>query len=244
MDIGPGPRSTHGVDGPRTSIMARLTSDGHDALHLEGQLDTSVCRCYFDGVGELALCFITSGTAGGTKGVSKWILWRCSIFLSESDAVLHRGVNCGPRVDGGLLHPITNEMVTGRRAGQVALGHVSIVFLFELSRAVRRLSGGFTLGRPRSDPDVTTHHDAVHGLRAAPEPDATLRETFKVSESPPLVEQDLPHVKFPPYQRKRYASTQNVRHPHGPGHGLLPGVVIVFFSDIITSWCGVLPLSY
>ena len=63
MDLGPGPRSTHGVDGPRTSIMARLTSDGHDALHLQGQLDTGVCWCDINGVRELALRFVTSGTA-------------------------------------------------------------------------------------------------------------------------------------------------------------------------------------
>ena len=188
MDLGSGPRETHGLDGPSPSPVVGTPRDWHDALHLQGEFDTGVCRCDTDGVRELALRFITAGTAGGTKGVSKWILWRCSIFLSESDAVLHRGVNCGPRVDGGLLHPITNEMVTGRRAGQVALGHVSIVFLFELSRAVRRVPGGLAARRARCDPDVTINHDAVHGLRAAPEPDATLRQAVEVSQFVTLVQ--------------------------------------------------------
>ena len=157
--------------------------------------------------------------------------------------MLHRGVNCGSRVDGRVLHPITNKMESSSRAGQVALGHVFTISMLELPRVVRRLFSGFTLGRAGRDPDAPTRHDAVHGLRAAPEPDAALCETFEVSQFVTLVEQDLPHVKLPSYERKRYASTQNVRHPHGPGHGLLPGVIIMFFSDAIASWCGVLPLS-
>ena len=158
--------------------------------------------------------------------------------------MLHRGVNCGSRVDGRVLHPITNKMESSSRAGQVALGHVFTIILLELPRAVRRLLGGLSSRCIRSDPDVTTRHDAVHGLRAAPEPDAALCETVEVSQFVALVEQDLPHVKFPPYERKRYSSVKNVRHPHGPGHGLLPGVIIMFFSDVILSWLCVLPLSY
>ena len=145
------------------------------------------------------MCLITSGTARRSKGVPERIVWCCSIFSSESDAVLHRGVNCGSRVDGCILHPITDKMEPRSRAGQVALGHVFTIIMFELPGVVRRLFSGFTLGRAGRDPDAPTRHDAVHGLRAAPEPDAALRETFEVSQPLALVEQDLPHVKFPPY---------------------------------------------
>ena len=168
--------------------MVGTLSDGHDALHLQGQFDTGVCRCDTDGVRELALCFSTFGTARRSKGVSKWIVWRCTLFLSESDAVLHRGVNCGSRVDGRLLHPITNEMESRKCAGQVALGHVFTIIMFELPGVVRRLFSGFTLGRARRDPDAPTRHDAVHGLRAAPEPDAALRQAVEVSQFVALVQ--------------------------------------------------------
>ena len=102
--------------------------------------------------------------------------------------MLHRSVNCRSRVDGRILHPITDKMESRKCTGQVALGHVPIIVVLELSRVVRRVPGGFTLGRAGRDPDVTITHDAVHGLRAAPEPDATLRETLEVSQSLALVQ--------------------------------------------------------
>ena len=102
--------------------------------------------------------------------------------------MLHRSTDCRSRVDDGLLHPITNKMESSSRAGQVALGHVFVVVLFELPRAVRRVPGRFTSRRARRDPDAPTNHDAVHGLRAAPEPDAALCETLAVSESLALVQ--------------------------------------------------------
>ena len=188
MDLGSRPRSTHGVDGPSPSTMARVTRNRDDALHLQGQLDTSLRGGDTDGVGELALCFFTTGTARRFEGVSERILWRRSVFPSESDAVLYGSTDCRSRVDGGLLHPITDEMVTGRRAGQVALGHVPIIIVLELSRAVRRVPGGLALGRAGRDTDVTISHDAVHGLRAAPEPDAALRQAVEVSQFVALVQ--------------------------------------------------------
>ena len=102
--------------------------------------------------------------------------------------MLRRGAHSGSRVDGRLLRLTTNEMESRERAGQVALGHVSVVVLFELSRAVCRVSGGFASGRAGRDPHSTTDHDAVHGLRAAPEPDAALCETFEVSQFVALVQ--------------------------------------------------------
>ena len=199
MDLGSGPGQTHGLDGLSPSPVARVTRNRDDALHLQGQLDTSVCWSYTHGVGELVMCFITSGAARCSKGVSKWIVWYCTVFLSESDFMLYCSTHRGSRVDGRLLHPITNEMESRKCAGQVALGHVFTIIMFELPGVVRRLFSGFTLGRAGRDPDAPTRHDAVHGLRAAPEPDAALRETFEVSQPLALVEQDLPHVKFPPY---------------------------------------------
>ena len=199
MDLGPGPRSTHGVDGPRASPVVGTLSDGHDALHLQGQLDTSVCWCYTDGVRELALCFFTSGTTCGTKGVPERVVWCCAVFFSESDVVLHRSFNCGPRVHGRLLHPITDKMESRKCTGQVALGHVPIIVVLELFGFMRRVPGGLAARRAGRDPDAPTNHDAVHGLRAAPEPDAALRETVAVSQFVALVEQDLPHVKLPPH---------------------------------------------
>ena len=79
-------------------------------------------------------------------------------------------------------------MESRKCAGQVALGHVPIISVLELPRVVRRVLGRFTLGRARRDPDAPTRHDAVHGLRAAPEPDAALRETFEVSKFVALVQ--------------------------------------------------------
>ena len=188
MDLGSGPGQTHGLDGLSPSPVARVTRNRDDALHLQGQLDTSVCRGDTDGLRELAMCLITSGTARRSKGVPERIVWCCSIFSSESDAVLHRGVNCGSRVDGGLLHPITNEMESRKRAGQVALGHVFTIIMFELPGVVRRLFSGLAARRAGRDPDAPTRHDAVHGLRAAPEPDAALCETFEVSQFVALVQ--------------------------------------------------------
>ena len=188
MDLGSGPGQTHGLDGLSPSPVARVTRNRDDALHLQGQLDTSVCWSYTHGVGELVMCFSTFGAARRSKGVSKWIVWYCTVFLSESDFMLYGSFNCGSRVDGGLLHPITNEMESRKRAGQVALGHVFTIIMFELPGVVRRLFSGFTLGRAGRDPDAPTRHDAVHGLRAAPEPDAALRETFEVSQFVALVQ--------------------------------------------------------
>ena len=200
LDLGSGPRETHGLDGVSPSTMVGITSDGHDALHLQGQLDTGLRGCYTDGVRELALRVLTVGAARCSKGVSKWIVWCCSIFSSSSDAVLYGSTHRRSDVDGGVLRLTTNEMESRERAGQVALGHLPIIVLLELPRVVRRVSGGLAARRAGRDPHVTTRHDAVHGLRAAPEPDAAVCETFKVSESLALVEQDLPHVKLPPYQ--------------------------------------------
>ena len=101
--------------------------------------------------------------------------------------MLHRSFNSSSRVDGRILHPITNEMVSRRRAGQVALGHVFTLIVLELFGFVRRVLGGLALGRARRDTDAPTNHDAVHGLRAAPEPDAALCETFEIPESLTLV---------------------------------------------------------
>ena len=188
MDLGSGPGQTHGLDGLSPSPVARVTRNRDDALHLQGQLDTSVCWSYTHGVGELVMCFSTFGAARCSKGVSKWIVWYCTLFLSESDAVLHRSFNCGPRVDGRLLHPITNEMESRKCAGQVALGHVPTISMLELPRVVRRVPGGLAARRARCDPDVTINHDAVHGLRAAPEPDAALRQAVEVSQFVALVQ--------------------------------------------------------
>ena len=146
------------------------------------------------------MCLITSGTARRSKGVPERIVWCCSIFSSESDAVLHRGVNCGSRVDGCILHPITDKMEPRSRAGQVALGHVFTIIMFELPGFMRRVPGGLAARRARRDPDVTINHDAVHGLRAAPEPDAALCETLEVSQFITLVEQDFFNLKLSPYQ--------------------------------------------
>ena len=102
--------------------------------------------------------------------------------------MLYCSTHRGSRVDGRLLHPITNEMESRKCAGQVALGHVFTIIMFELPGVVRRLFSGFTLGRAGRDPDAPTRHDAVHGLRAAPEPDAALRETLEVSQFVALVQ--------------------------------------------------------
>ena len=188
MDLGPGPRETHGVDGPSPSTMARVTRNRDDALHLQGQFDTGLRGCYTHGLRELAMCFFTAGTARRFEGVSKWIVWCCAVFLSESDFMLYCSTHRGSRVDGSLLRPTTNKVESRKCAGQVALGHVSTIIMFELPRVVRRLPGGFTLGRARSHTNITINHDAVHGLRAAAEPDAALRETVAVSKFVTLVQ--------------------------------------------------------
>ena len=188
MDGRPGPRETHGVDGPSPSPVVGTPRDWHDALHLQGQLDTGLRRGDTDGVRELAMRLITSGTARRFKGVPERIVWYCTVFLSESDFMLYCSTHRGSRVDGSLLRPTTNKVESRKCAGQVALGHVSTIIMFELPRVVRRLPGGFTLGRARSHTNITINHDAVHGLRAAAEPDAALRETVAVSQFATLVQ--------------------------------------------------------
>ena len=64
MDFGFGLRLIYGFDGLSLSFVVGILGDGHDALHLQGQLDTGLRGCYFNGVRELAVCVITSGTAG------------------------------------------------------------------------------------------------------------------------------------------------------------------------------------
>ena len=124
--------------------------------------------------------------------------------------MLHRGVNCGSRVDGGILRPITNEMESSSRAGQVALGHVSTIIMLELFGFMRRVPGGLAARRAGRDPDAPTDHDAVHGLRAAPEPDAALRQAVAVSQFVALVEQDFFNLKLSSHERKGYKGTKNV----------------------------------
>ena len=114
--------------------------------------------------------------------------------------MLHCSVNCCINLDGGVLRPTADEMVTGRRAGQVALGHVSTISVLELPRVMRRVLSGFAARRVRSHTNIAVNNDAVHGLRAAPEPDAALCETFEVSQFVALVEQDFFNLKLPPYQ--------------------------------------------
>ena len=163
-------------------------SDGHDALHLQGQLDTGLCGRYFNGIGQLVMCLITAGAARRPTRIQKWELRRRTVFSSESDFMLYCSTHRGSRVDGRLLHPITNEMESRKCAGQVALGHLFTISMLELPRVVRRVPGGLAARRARCDPDVTINHDAVHGLRAAPEPDAALRETFEIPEFVALVQ--------------------------------------------------------
>ena len=179
--------------------MVGVTSDGHDALHLQGQLDTGLCWCYFNGLSELALRVLTVGAARRPTRIQEWIVWRCGIFPSASDAVLYCRAHSSSDVDGGVLRLAADKVVTGSRAGQVALGHLPIIVLFELSRVMCWVPSGFAARRARRHTYIAVNNDAVHGLRAAPEPDAALCETFEVSQFVTLVEQDLPHVKFPPY---------------------------------------------
>ena len=114
--------------------------------------------------------------------------------------MLHCSFNSGARVDGGVLRPTADEMESRERAGQVALGHVSTISVLELPRVVRRVSGGFASRRVRSHTNIAVNNDAVHGLRAAPEPDAALRETVEVSQFVALVEQDFFNPEFSSYQ--------------------------------------------
>ena len=200
MDLGPGPGQTHGLDGPGAGPVVGPISDGHDALHLQGQLDTGLRGCYTDGVRELALRVLTVGAARCSKGVSKWIVWCCSIFSSSSDAVLYGSTHRRSDVDGGVLRLTTNEMESRERAGQVALGHLPIIVLLELPRVMCRVSGGFAARRSWGHTYIAVNNDAVHGLRAAPEPDAALRQAVEVSQFVALVEQDFFNVEFSSYQ--------------------------------------------
>ena len=127
-------------------------------------------------------------------------LRRFGIFPSSSDAVLHCRAHRRARVDGCFLCLTADKVVTGRRAGQVAMGHVSTISVLELSRVMCRVPSGFASGCIRSDPDAPTDHDAVHGLRAAPEPDAALRQAVEVSQFVALVEQDFFNLKLSSYQ--------------------------------------------
>ena len=102
--------------------------------------------------------------------------------------MLYCSFNSGSRVDGRLLRATTNEMESRERAGQVALGHLSSECVLELPRAMCWFPSGLAARRIRGDPDVTTDHDAVHGLRAAPEPDAALRQAVEVSQFVALVQ--------------------------------------------------------
>ena len=119
--------------------MAWFVSDGHDDLHLQGQLDTGLCRCYFNGERELALRVFTVGAARRPTRIQEWIVWRCGIFPSASDAVLYCRAHSSSDVDGGVLRPITDEMEPRECAGQVALGHVFTISVLELPRVVRRV---------------------------------------------------------------------------------------------------------
>ena len=82
LDLGSGPRETHGLDGPGASPMVGTPRDGHDALHLQGQLNTGLCWCDPDGLRELAMCFITSGTARCVAGVPERELRGSVVFFS------------------------------------------------------------------------------------------------------------------------------------------------------------------
>ena len=113
--------------------------------------------------------------------------------------MLYCSFNSRSRVDGCFLCPTADEVESRECAGQVALGHVSVVVLCELSRVMRRVSGGFAARRARSHTNIAVNNDAVHGLRAAPEPDAALCETVEVSQFAALVEQDFFNVEFPPH---------------------------------------------
>ena len=99
-----------------------------------------------------------------------------------------------------FLRPTADEMESRERAGQVALGHVFTIIMLELPRVMCWFPGGFASRCFRCHTNITTDHDAVHGLRAAPEPDAALCETLEVSQFIALVEQDFLTLNFPPYQ--------------------------------------------
>ena len=200
LDLGPRPGPIDGLDGPGASPVVGPISDGHDALHLQGQLDPGLRWCDTDGERELALCVFTVGAARRVAGISKWIVWCCSIFSSSSDAVLYGSTHRRSDVDGGVLRLTTNEMESRERAGQVALGHLPIIVLLELPRVMCWFPGGFASRCFRCHTNITTDHDAVHGLRAAPEPDAALRQAVEVSQFVALVEQDFFNVEFSSYQ--------------------------------------------
>ena len=114
--------------------------------------------------------------------------------------MLYGSSDCRSRVDGGVLRPTADEMESRECAGQVALGHLPIISVLELPRAVRRVPSGLAARRARSHTNIAVNNDAVHGLRAAPEPDAALRQAVEVSQFVALVEQDFFNVEFPPHQ--------------------------------------------
>ena len=114
--------------------------------------------------------------------------------------MLYGSTHSRAHVDGGVLRPITDEMASRERAGQVALGHLPIIVLFELSRGMCWVPSGFAARRARRHTYIAVNNDAVHGLRAAPEPDAALCETLAISEFVALVEQDFFNLKLSPYQ--------------------------------------------
>ena len=188
MDLGSGPGQTHGLDGPGAGPMVGTPRDGHDALHLQGEFDTGLCWCYFNGVGELALCVFTSGTACGTKGVPERIVWRFGIFPSASDAVLYGSTHRRSDVDGSILRPTADEMESRECTRYMVVGHLPIIVVLELPRVMWWVSGRFSSGCCRSDTNIAVNNDAVHGLRAAPEPDAALRQAVEVSQFVALVQ--------------------------------------------------------
>ena len=103
-------------------------------------------------------------------------------------------------VDGRVLRPTADEMESRERAGQVALGHLPIIVLCELPRVMCWVPRGFSARRARSHTYIAVNNDAVHGLRAAPEPDAALCETLAISQFVALVEQDFFNLKLSPHQ--------------------------------------------
>ena len=64
------------------------------------------------------------------------ILWRFGIFFGSSDAVLYCSTHRRSDVDGSILRPTADEMASRECAGQVALGHLFTISLFELPRVM------------------------------------------------------------------------------------------------------------
>ena len=69
MEQRPRSRAPHGLDGPGAGPVVGPISDGHDALHLQGQLDPGLCWGYFDGERELVMCVFTVGAARRVAGI-------------------------------------------------------------------------------------------------------------------------------------------------------------------------------